>query len=86
MRKTSLPGFCGKNAAPKRTQIGSFAPQLMNGAMKTVRNRSRFDSRVRVAMIAGTEQPNPTSIGTNDFPGSPIQRMKRSITNAARAM
>ncbi|OQC31375.1 MAG: hypothetical protein BWX70_00919 [Verrucomicrobia bacterium ADurb.Bin070] len=58
----------------------------MKGTMKMVRKRSRRLSSVRVAMIAGTEQPNPTSIGTNDLPGSPSQRMKRSITNAARAM
>ena len=37
-------------------------------------------------MIAGTLHPNPTSIGTKLFPGSPIQRMNLSITNAARAM
>ena len=56
----------------------------MNGIMNTVRKRSRFESSVRVAIMAGTEQPNPTSIGTKDFPGRPIQRMKRSMTNAAR--
>ena len=84
--KIILPGFSGLNAAAKRTQTGSLALQLMNGAMKMVKSRSRFDSRMRVDMMAGTEQPNPTSIGTNDLPGSPIQRMKRSITNAARDM
>ena len=48
--------------------------------------RSELFSSVRVAMMAGTLQPKPTSMGTNDFPGRPIQRMKRSITKAARAM
>ena len=37
-------------------------------------------------MIAGTLQPNPTIIGTNDFPGKPIIRINLSITKAALAM
>ena len=81
-----MPGFSGKNATLKSTHTGSFALQLMNGVMKIVSRRSRLDSRVRVAMIAGTLHPNPTSIGTKLFPGRPIQRMNLSITNAARAM
>ena len=40
----------------------------------------------RVAMIAGTLQPKPTISGTKDLPGRPTQRMKRSMTKAARAM
>ncbi len=36
--------------------------------------------------MAGTEQPKPTIIGTNDFPGRPILRINLSITKAARAM
>ncbi len=51
-----------------------------------VRVLSRWFSRVLVAIMAGTLQPNPTSIGINDFPGNPRIRIKRSITNAARAM
>ena len=30
--------------------------------------RSRSDSMVRVAMIAGTEQPKPSTSGTKDLP------------------
>ena len=37
-------------------------------------------------MTAGTLQPKPTIIGTNDFPGNPSLRMALSTTNAARAM
>ena len=48
--------------------------------------RSRSLSRVRVAITAGTLQPKPTISGTNALPGSPIERMKRSMTKAARAM
>jgi hypothetical protein len=82
----SLPGLSGKNATEKRTHTGSFALQLINGTMKIVMKRSRFDSRARVAIIAGTEHPNPTSIGTKLFPGSPIHLINLSITKAARAI
>lgn len=58
----------------------------MNGIMKIVSIRSRLDSSMRVERIAGTVQPKPTRSGTNDFPGSPKARMKRSARNAARAM
>jgi hypothetical protein len=58
----------------------------MKGAMAMVMRRSRRCSRVRVAMMAGTLQPKPTMSGTKDLPGRPTQRMKRSMTKAARAM
>ena len=48
--------------------------------------RSRVDSMVRVAMIAGTEQPKPSTSGTNDRPCRPNLRITPSITNAARAI
>ena len=48
--------------------------------------RSRSLARVLVAIIAGTEQPKPMSIGTNDRPESPILRSSLSITNATRAI
>ena len=47
--------------------------------------RSRSDASVRVAMMAGTEQPNPISIGTKLRPERPMRRSGLSITNATRA-
>ena len=58
----------------------------MKGVIKTLMVRSRLFSRDRDAMTAGTLQPNPTTSGTNAFPGNPMIRMKRSIRKAARAM
>ena len=75
-----------KKAAAKSTYTGKRAPHDMKGDMAMVSFRSRSSSSVRVAITAGTVQPNPTSIGTNAFPGRPMLRMKRSITKAARAM
>ena len=48
--------------------------------------RSLARSIVRVAIMAGTLQPKPTKSGTKALPGSPSARIRRSITNAARAM
>ena len=48
--------------------------------------RSRSDSMQRVAMIAGTVQPKPSTSGTKERPCSPNRRITPSITNAARAM
>ena len=48
--------------------------------------RSRSLDTVRVAMMAGTEQPKPMSMGTMLRPDSPILRRGLSITNATRAM
>ena len=47
---------------------------------------SRSEGRVLVAMIAGTEHPNPISIGTKLLPESPILRSNLSIIKATRAM
>ena len=58
----------------------------MNGFISIVSLRSRSFSSVRVAMMAGTLQPNPTINGTKALPGRPIARIERSMTNAARAM
>jgi len=48
--------------------------------------RSFSLSRVRVAMMAGTLQPKPISMGMKDLPCSPIKCMMRSIRKAERAM
>ena len=66
--------------------IGSFAPQGMNVVVMTVILRSRSFSMVREAMMPGTPQPVPMSIGMKDLPDRPNLRKIRSITNAIRAM
>ena len=48
--------------------------------------RSRGLSKVRVASMAGTLQPNPNIIGTKALPGSPRERISLSIAKVARAM
>ena len=75
-----------KNAAENTPKIAKRAPQDINGAIMEVNTRSRGVSKVRAAMIVGILQPKPTIKGTNALPGKPTDCMKRSITNAARAM
>ena len=58
----------------------------MKGVSITVILRSCSEGRVRVAMMAGTLQPNPTSIGTKLRPDRPKRRSTLSITKATRAM
>ena len=48
--------------------------------------RSRSELRVRVAIMAGTEQPKPMSMGTMERPDRPIFRSSLSMTKATRAM
>ena len=48
-----------------------------------VRIRSFSLSSVRAAMMAGTLQPNPISMGIKDFPCRPIRCMILSIKKAA---
>ena len=48
--------------------------------------RSRSEETVRVAMMAGTEQPKPMSSGTMLRPERPMRRSGLSITKATRAM
>ena len=78
--------LCGKKAAANNTYTGRRAPHDIKGAMAIVIKRSRRCSSVRVAITAGTLQPKPTISGTKLLPGRPIQRIKRSITKAARAI
>ncbi len=66
--------------------MGSLALQDMKGVRTMVILRSRSLARVRVAMMAGTEQPKPISIGTKERPDRPILRSSLSITKATRAM
>ena len=48
--------------------------------------RSRSFSMVRLAMIPGTPQPVPISMGMKDFPDRPNLRKMRSMINATLAM
>ena len=48
--------------------------------------RSFLLSSVRVAIMAGTLQPNPISSGMNDLPCKPILCISLSMMKAARAM
>ena len=47
---------------------------------------SRSEETVRVAMMAGTEQPKPMSIGTKLRPERPSFLKGLSITKATRAI
>ena len=61
----------------------SLAPQLINGIAIIVVNLLRLFSRIRVAIMAGTEHPKPISIGIKLFPCSPILCITLSIIKAA---
>ena len=58
----------------------------MNGVSSMVSLRSRADGSVRVAITAGTEQPNPMSRGTMERPERPSLRRSLSVTKAMRAI
>ena len=75
-----------KKAAIKTTVNRKLALHDMKGVKIIVILRSRSLARVRVAIIAGTLQPKPISIGTKDEPESPILRSSISITKAMRAI
>ena len=79
------------HAPPKSAVViieitGSFAPQGMKVVVIIVMRRSRSFSIVREAMMPGTPQPVPISIGINDLPESPNLRKILSITKAIRDM
>ena len=75
------------NSAPAiRAMIGSLAPHGINVVVIIVILRSLSFSIVREAMIPGTPQPEPISIGMNDLPERPNLRKILSIMNAIRAI
>ena len=80
------PRFCGKKAAANTAYIGIFAEQLIYGVRRMVIFLSRSEETVRVAMMAGTEQPKPMSIGTKLRPERPSFLKGLSITKATRAI
>ncbi|CCX51555.1 unknown [Alistipes sp. CAG:514] len=66
--KRARAELCGKKAPASRTKIGSLPAQDMNGMMAIVMRRLLRLSIARVAMIAGTLQPKPITIGMKDLP------------------
>ena len=73
------------SAKPAKGQI-VVAVRAMMGTTMIVTNRSRWFSIVRAAMIPGTAQAYPESMGMKLLPCSPTPRMNLSMMNAARAM
>ena len=65
---------------------GTFAPQGIKVVVIIVIRRSLSFSIVREAIIPGTPQPVPTSIGMNDLPERPNFLKIRSRTNAILAI
>lgn len=61
---------------------GSFAPHGIKVVVMIVIRRSLSFSIVREAMIPGTPQPEPISIGIKDLPERPNLRNTLSMMNA----
>ena len=76
----------GKKVSVIIATISIFAPHGMKVASRIVMWRSFSFSIVRAAMIAGTPQPVPISIGMKDLPERPNLLKIRSMINATRAM
>ena len=75
------------NIAPAIIAInGTFAPQGINVVVIIVIFRSRSFSIVLDAIMPGTPQPVPISIGMNDLPERPNFLKIRSSTNAILAI
>ena len=75
-----------KNAPAKSAITGSFAPHGINVQSIAVARRSLSFLIVRHAIIAGTPQPVPITIGITDFPERPTLLKIGSSTTVARAM
>ena len=67
-------------------RIGSFAPHEKNGITLIVAVFSFSSAKVRVLIIAGTEQPKPIIIGMNARPDKPNLRKILSKIKATRAI
>ena len=67
-------------------RMGSFAPQEKKGITRIVAVRSFSSARVRVFIIAGTEQPKPIIMGRKALPERPNLRNILSRINAIRAI
>ena len=78
--------YCGKKAETSTTYTGMRAEHDMKGSTSIVISRLRGFSMVRVAMTAGTLQPNPITMGMNDLPCRPMRCISLYMMKAARAM
>ena len=65
---------------------GTLAPQGIKVVVIMVMRLSRSFSMVRVAIMPGTPQPAPMSMGMKDLPERPNLRNTLSSTNAIRAI
>ena len=78
--------YLPKNIPLNKIYTGYFALQDINGVINITRSRSFLDSKVRLAMIAGTVHPNPNTIGIKALPDNPNLSMISFITYATRAI
>ena len=77
---------CAAKKAPEKTiYTGMRALQDMSGVTNMVMKRLLVFSIVRVAITAGTLQPNPMSKEMKDLPCSPMRFISGSANMAARA-
>ena len=82
----AISAFPGKKACVIRRTISIFAAHGIKVASMIVILLSFSSSMVLVAIIAGTPQPVPTTIGINDFPESPNLLNILSNINATLAI
>ena len=86
MPSRAVAGCWGKKAPAKSTKMGRRPAQDMKGMMAMVTSRLFRLSMLRVAMMAGTLQPKPMTMGMKLFPCRPIRCISLSTMKAARAM
>ena len=90
MPRKYIPGainlLCGKKASVIIAMISVFAPQGRKVVSMMVILLSFSSSIVLEAIIAGTPQPVPTSIGMNDFPERPNLLNTLSMMKATLAI
>ena len=80
VEKAGSMGFSGKNISEKSTYTGSLAEQDIKGVITITFRLSCSVSSARVAIMAGTVQPNPRIMGKNALPDSPTFPIMPSIT------
>ena len=66
--------------------MGSLALHDIKGTNMMVIFLSRSEESVRVAKMAGTEHPKPSSMGTKLRPERPMRRSGLSMIKAMRAI
>ena len=86
MENAARKAYSAKNISAKSMYMVRRALQLMNGVTSITLNLSRLFSSAREAIIAGTVQPKPSSMGMNALPESPSLLIIPSMTYATLAM